>query len=265
MDKMDFNAAFDPVKAPVEVRQKVLQREGNGHPALPFGKLAFRLGSLAAVVAAVVLTVLLWPAFFGGDQVHGHNMTIGADVDGFITENLTGKLLIDRDGWLGQSMSRYYGAPCTLLVPEELFPGMTVTMDISLKYGEFSGDQKNEKYKTDPEAALATLDEVYLGQNFTIDNGEKIYWSYYDIKDRAKEAGISHLQYMDQLGNRVEVRIVIRADGHIVGYGLLEIRNDGECYAGMLVESVCFPQVDGQFQTVTEEDIEAIFAKITTQ
>ena len=62
------------------------------------------------------------------------------------------------------------------------------------------------------------------------------------------------MQEIWDAGGTVFVDAIIRADGHIVGYGIFEIAGqDAKWFALMRAETVVFPMFNGQLQEVSEE------------
>ena len=111
---------------------------------------------------------------------------------------------------------------------EECYPGMRITYDVSANYGALE-----LKF----EAATSTLPLEYQ--------------TVYSWTGKWVDGDLDAILAMD---GAIFVEAVIRADGHIVGFGIFEIGGDGTgWFALMRTETVIFPMVDGQLQNVTEE------------
>ena len=111
---------------------------------------------------------------------------------------------------------------------EECYPGMRITYDVSANYGAL-------ELKFD--AATSTLPLEYQ--------------TVYSWTGKWVDGDLDAILAMD---GAIFVEAVIRADGHIVGFGIFEIGGDGTgWFALMRTETVIFPMVDGQLQNVTEE------------
>jgi hypothetical protein len=59
------------------------------------------------------------------------------------------------------------------------------------------------------------------------------------------------------------VEIIIKLEEHIIGYAVIEINHEaGLNYNAVVLKSVLFPQIDGEYQNVSEEYVEAAIKKI---
>lgn len=113
-----------------------------------------------------------------------------------------------------------------------LYPDMEITFDIATNWGKlyYFPDGNN-----------------YL--EFSHKNGFYVQWLPENYSDY-----LGKMELIEQIGGAVFVDAVIRADGHIIGYGVFEIGTiDAYEFAVMRSETVIFPMVDGQIQYVTEE------------
>ena len=54
------------------------------------------------------------------------------------------------------------------------------------------------------------------------------------------------------------VKIVVKEDEHIIGYAVIKVTMGYMHCVGEVVKSALFPQVDGEFQNVTQEQIDII-------
>ena len=129
---------------------------------------------------------------------------------------------------LWETRSQLYGIVMKLDMPDDSYPGMVITFDLSATYAELWSRTEN------------------LGSRLTIENHQELYWR--NLGDPAATR-----EYLDN-GGAFFVTAVIRADGNIVGYGLLEIGSiKAATYGPVRCETVCFPITSGQLQDVSEE------------
>jgi len=93
---------------------------------------------------------------------------------------------------------------------------------VTVSYGNFHGDfmKRPDKYGTP--GASHTL----LGQDFTIENGETIYWS--NIEAALLEYAV--------LEDDIFADIIIKADGVIVGYAVVEIESPSGRIGGLFLQ-----------------------------
>lgn len=118
-------------------------------------------------------------------------------------------------------------------IEETLYPDMEITFDISTNWGALYYFPEGEYYK-----------------NFSHKNQFYVQWRY----ELYHPEYLGKMELINEVGGAVFVDAVIRADGHVVGYGLFEIGTaDAYEFALMRAETVIFPMVDGQLQYVTEE------------
>jgi len=216
-----------------------------------------RVASIAAMLA-IVLGFLFWPRNVDGYVVAPGVVKVYAyDLQTREKRELEKgvKLPANKYGWV-LFMNAYAGLPIEFEIEEPELAGMEVTIQIQTPHGNFLGDhhQRPDKYWVEGESWRKT---AKLGRNFTIDNGETIYW-----ENRESEDDWGGTSFPDG----VAVDAIILADGIIVGYVALEIWmmediNSG-VYGAKLLEAIYFPKVDGQFQNVTEEYIRGRIEKI---
>lgn len=136
--------------------------------------------------------------------------------DGFIYEPCT---------W-ASPMSHQRGISLRFELDEASYPGMTITVDLSAPYGSF-----------------CTYKDIF-GENTTLSYPfYNLFWTdYIDVTE--SPSGAHH----------VFIEGIIRADGHIVGYGIYEIgTNNSISYASVRSETVSFPMINGQLQDISEE------------
>lgn len=126
-----------------------------------------------------------------------------------------------------------------------------------------------------PEAAFAVSAEegtLLLWENAEIqymetplyaENGETIYWT---SLSQADDGG-----FTTYTGRTAYIRITIYEGEHIVGYAVVQIyaANQEEdplpAYRARLLQSVSFPRVNGGYQQITEEYVQAEMDRIQTE
>lgn len=119
---------------------------------------------------------------------------------------------------------------------DSLYPGMEITFDVSMNSG-----WAYRAIFTDPHNP--TVYEYYT--DFSTKNHFYLYWR------QTHGEGIKEIQ---EKGGAIFVDVVIRANGHIVGYGLFEIGTpDANWFALMRSETVIFPMFNGRLQEVSED------------
>lgn len=116
-----------------------------------------------------------------------------------------------------------------------LYPGMEITFDLSVNYGKI-WDSRNAEHWDWAYSELSIPNKV-----------GSLRWQISSTNDYEPIPE----------GEAVFVEAIVRADGHIVGYGIIEIgsdHRDSVTYCAMMrTEGVCFPMIDGELQNVSEE------------
>lgn len=228
----------------------------------------FRVAAVAAMLA-IVLTVTLWPRRTengeiitapGIMRVYGYELGSGTEIENMISYELTDSVVAHTEGYTF-AMNRLYGLPMTLQVSEEAFAGKEITLDVSVDHGGFYGDIHSEKYKTDKKDTVASLPDVDFGNQFTVENGETIFWRTREVVEEAEKAGMHPYDYLETIGNVIHVEVIIRADGHIVGYTVVDIHYKEGFFAACVKETVSFPKVNGEFQYISEENVKQMIER----
>lgn len=117
-------------------------------------------------------------------------------------------------------------------IPDDYFGDAEITFEITVEQGGFFETNNI----THP-----------LGNHVTIGNGEYIYWDGISIGQIKEAVGDGGSFFAD---------ILIRADGKIAGYGVMEFTYCEETFPACVAhgfKTVCFPMVDGRLQDVSEE------------
>lgn len=217
-------------------------------------KTWLRVAALAAAIA-IVLTLSLWPSKDGLVtapgvlKVYAYDYNSGTNINEMLRYELTEDVNFTTMLWYFNNWM--YGLPLTLNVEDPEYEGMEIKLDVHVMHGGFYGDRLSEKYEG------KKLSEIYFGNNFTMDNGETIFWHYEDIA-----AAMPEEMRLDEVVEQVcpiPVTVIIRADENIVGYAVMEIHYGGSLqFTATVKEIVKFPKVEGVFQEVTAEDVFAL-------
>ncbi len=132
------------------------------------------------------------------------------------------------------------GIALSFLLEEDALLAHEITLEISTNLGELIGC-KNDGYPD-------------LGKKTTVKNGETVHWTGYEILRAHDSSNETLAQALERLGGAY-IDIIIKADGNIVGYAVVEIgalpKVDVLC--SKLKNSVYFPKVNGEFQAITDK------------
>lgn len=224
--------------------------------------ILFRAAAVAATLA-IILTAALWPrrnadgivTAPGVLKVYAYDLSSGTAFENMVSYEL-GESIIKETRDYTWVMNSLYGLPLTLEVTDDTLADMNISFEVLVDHGSFYGDIHNEKYWNDQEDLVASIDDVAFGQRFTVENGETVFWSTRALHDEAIEAGMHPYEYMEIIDNVINVEIVVRADEHIVGYALVKIHYEDGFFAATLNKSVCFPQVNGEFQEIMADKLQ---------
>lgn len=210
----------------------------------------------AAACLAVVIGLLLAPLSGGGE---GDFVTMPGVVKAYAYEvkdeenvdfsKLEEFAFVENQMKPGQNMWNpltNYELAITPVVSEDDLQDYRITFEVSTEYGLLVGNYHNrEKYKSYADAEM--------GKRANIENGETLYWEGHELNPD----GESRYKGIEPGENTIYVELIIKADKHIIGYAIFEIVPvDGwgeNAYTAVLVHSVYYPIVDGQFQTISEE------------
>lgn len=184
-------------------------------------------------------------------KVYAYDMN-GVDVSKMTTYELTDGVVSHPYEWTF-AMNSLYGLPLTLRVEDESWKNQPLTFYVETEYGGYYGDIHNAKYKKNEKDSVASLMDVNFGNTFEVENGETIFWTAKEIYAQSAEKGISPSEFLENIGNTIYTRIIIRCENHIVGYAMVKITHSEGWYTASVVRSVFYPLVDGQFQQITEE------------
>lgn len=233
----------------------------------------------AAVVAAAALVLVLLGLNLlqpkeknlitapGVIQVLAHGLDENGDLTGQIEELEEGEIIqlekrSDADSQI---------FPLSFLVDESRYSGMDLRMRVYATAGIFRNHEADiQQYPDLPEAVR--LLRCYYGQTYEIEVGENVYWQtdgfdYLYMEDQVNKGNYdfatAYLHHNFEKGPAY-IHVLLRADGHIVGFCRIQITlADDSVYKAdrqfcfQVVTCISYPQVDGQWQDVSEEDIQA--------
>ena len=146
-------------------------------------------------------------------------------------------------GWDPDSNVWYCGVPIKLNVDETVFPGMTITFELSTTYPlSFS-----EKF--DHGTPYENIGEAYRGTEVTLENGTTIYWGTHTQEEE---------NYLVDcvLSDDLLAQVVIKADGRVVGFAVLALERMEYGKPWFWIQTWAmeiYPPVDGQLLDINEE------------
>ena len=214
-----------------------------------------RVAAVAAVVA-LVMTWMLWPGkpdtpeddgvvkAPGMLKVYAFDLTSGEDLDDCERHVLEEGKETEYIGiWASGVSMMPVGLPILLELEEESYSAYKITFDVTSEHGDFTRKYIN----------AATYEDAWLGKQFVIENGETIYWKN---REKGKTGKI--------IDDKGYVDIIIRADGHIIGYTVIKIVRTHpahSAFAAVLVKNVMFPMDNGEFQQIGEDYVRELMMK----
>lgn len=230
-------------------------------------QLWMRVAAVAATVA-IVLTATLWQGKTpdgeivsapGILKVYAFDLVEAGGRDISKLEGVEMKEGIEfpsNIGW-GWSMNLYPGLPIKFSVPDEYYGDATISYNITVDNGEFF-----RKYTM--ETGFFWWGDAYLGQDFGLENHQTIFWhpmetsseSIITTKDPLAAPPQPEYTYFE--GEKAFAKVTVYADDHIVGAALIEIyasKEDKSWYQAKLLGTVCFPQIEGKYQCVTQTHV----------
>lgn len=225
-------------------------------------KRILRMAAVAAVIAILISVINLLPGndepqdlgfltMPGAIKVYAYDMAGGSEI-----ENMEKYELIDgvnmTSGCLFLASSVSHGLPLTFEVDSSQFDGADILIRVDLNYGSFlikNDEPITEENKHTRKAYLS------LGREFTIQNEETILWIPADDREVTKKEVVA-------TDGGMFTDVIIYADDHPIGYMVIEIIEPKYgIYVAELLVSHCFPKIDGEYQNVTEEDIQKFIAQ----
>lgn len=237
-----------------------------------------RLTAIAAALAILITAVALWPT--EENYITGPGVLVvrayAADTEEFTEENsvvLEEGITFPKISW--SLLSNQPGFPVVLSIPENEYDGKDIRFEITVSHGSLLGPaigyrDENGNFPDN----FDTWKSRCLGNHFTRGNNSMLYFrpGYISFDDDTRQMHFTRME-----GFRSLVDIIIYADDYIVGYAVIEfyeIVGDSfeklveEGYEPMgvvkarVLEIRSFPQIDGKYQKVTREYVEAQFERI---
>lgn len=241
-------------------------------PAKQAHKFGIRRVLRAAACLAVILGLLFGIPYFSADNsdtVTGESIlsvkvyAMNPVNNHIVEDELTAGVAVNNTHYWPLVMNLYRGIPIFLSVETEDFPADKITYDIHVDHGEYFIHGNTS----------AKLNRA--GQDFSTPNNAGIYWNY------SKE------EYQDYQTHNLDVvytSITIRCEDHIVGYALLRFDRaygrdildaypdladywkgcedePADAYWSNLIVSVSFPKVNGEYQQISQEYVDACINK----
>lgn len=270
-----YREAIACVKAPKDIKQAVLCIPDSYEQSMPAPRRHgwVRLAAMAAVIAILIGVVTLWPGSEENYITGPGLLSIRAyalDEREISEANSTvleeGVELPWKYAW-SPALNVVRGLPIQLDFPDECFDDAIITLQISTTGGSFYGEPV--RY-LDPVTQKYELANNYLGDSFSVSNHKKIFWFLTSKKYDSQTQEYTPNGEIARGSSYVD--IVIRADGQIVGYAVVEIyelQRDGVpdgvptlSYKARVVEMASFPKIDGEYQFVTMDYMSKLFKEI---
>ncbi len=228
----------------------------------------------AVVAAAALVLVLLGLALLqpkekslitapGVIQVMAHGMDDRGNLTGQ-TEKLDEGEIFQAEKSGGQVF------PLSFLVDESRYPGMELRMEVYASAGIFRNQEADRlQYPDLPETER--LLRCYYGQIYEIEVGENVYWQtdgfdYLYMQEQVEKGNYDFstaYRRHDFEKGPAYIHVMLLADGHIVGFCRIKItladdraHKSQQQFCFQVVTCISYPQVDGQWQDVSQEDIQ---------
>lgn len=247
---------------------------------LTFPKHIRRIAAIAATLAILITALAFWPA---GDEeyVTGPGLFVVRahavdDKGNMISESEVLQVGIEFVSTIRYEFkSHRVNYPFTFSVEEGSYSDMKLTAEIKTNAGIFEGKlfEISEYLKYEQEdKPLGYVDARQLimsryGQHFTVGIDQALLWSPYGFDydymvqeiEKGNTDGSAAYKPLNYEHSPSFIDVIIRADDKIVGYcviAIYETSTEEEYptreFSFELLTMVGFPQVDGQYQTVSE-------------
>lgn len=231
----------------------------------------------AAVVAAAALVLVLLGLTLLGPKEKSlitapgviQVMAHGVDDSG----NLTGQteMLDEGEIFRMETSGSSQVFPLSFLVDESRYPGMELRMKVYASAGIFRNQEADSSQYLDlPETER--LLRCYYGQIYEIEVGENVYWQtdgfdYLYMQEQVQKGNYDFstaYRHHDFEKGPAYIHVLLLADGHIVGLCRIKITLADDSahksqwqFCFQVVTCISYPQVDGRWQDVSQEDIRA--------
>lgn len=162
--------------------------------------------------------------------------------------------------------------PLSFKVDAGFYSGMELRIRVYTTAGIFAKSPQEQQTGNDlPQIQRYLMN--YYGQEYEIEVGQNIYWQtngfdYLYMEEQLQEGNYDFAQAYrnhDFEKGPAYIHVILRADGHIVGFCRIKITLADENlhwpnrqFYFQVVNSISFPQVDGQWQEVTEERLREV-------
>ena len=160
--------------------------------------------------------------------------------------------------------------PFSFQVDESLYPGMKLKLQLFTTDGIFcKNDDSGQDDPNLPEVLRLLL--RYYGQAYETEVGRDVYWQTdgFDYLFMAEQVEKGDYTFSAAYRNEsfdkgpAYIHVILRADDHIVGFCVIKISLVDESVAVAnrqfrfeVLSSVSYPQVNGRYQNVAEEDVQ---------
>ena len=285
MKNKKFQEAFSAVRASDDMRNTVmaLPAQARTEASRRGWKTLARVAACAAVVALLIGAMAGLPLGFGEDEEYVTApglLTITAYADE-ISEEYDEVLL--EEGVILPAKFEYridYNTaqvlPIVLSIPEDAYPGKNITFDVYAMDGIFAKALKYDPNSPVFDPNTSWLDRIvgsYYGQKFSVDNNTEMHWTpwgmNFDYVVEQLRLGIPFEKLDETKINCFYsncpsyIDIIIRADRYIVGYAVIEIREEN-CILGPsasdftieVLKIASFPSVNGKLQKISDEYVD---------
>ncbi len=162
--------------------------------------------------------------------------------------------------------------PLSFKVDAGFYSGMELRIQVYTTAGIFAKSPQEQQTGNDlPQIQRYLMN--YYGQEYEIEVGQNIYWQtdgfdYLYMEEQLQEGNYDFAQAYrnhDFEKGPAYIHVILRADGHLVGFCRIKITLADENlhwpnrqFYFQVVNSISFPQVDGQWQEVTEERLREV-------
>ena len=265
MNKQKLQGAFSKIHASDDLSRKVLSVEKDQKKVGFAWRPAVRVATAAALMVAILIgAVVFWPVEDSHEPgiiaVPGVMKVYACDSSAMDSIKLEDYQLIEgnepsyKTAWSPYISLLTGGVTLTLVVDEESLSDCEITYDLSVNYGELYlgvfGDSSGE-----------CLD-VSRCKAGVAKNGETISWTGHDLlgaipTEKSFEDFLAEIQ-------GVYLNVIIKADGKIIGYTVLEMvctNVDLHLFQVALIDSCYFPKVEGKYQNISEEYVQELMNK----
>lgn len=241
-----------------------------------------RIAAIAAAVAVLITAVSLWPA--EENYITGPGLLV---VRAYAVEN--GELVEENSTILEEGITlptKYAfdngvslinnGTSLLFSIQNDAYDGMEIAFECILSDGAFEQDIMMMFEGLSQEEKLLLLEDsylyrmkTYLGDHFTVKNNQRMYWVPYTMTFDQDNREYETSGFF--MGEQAFADIIIWADDYIVGYAVIEFYGDADTisqnghysrYYARLLKTVSFPQVEGEYQNVSERYVNEQFQLI---